>query len=57
MLLSKSIQLSSDVYLAMLSRGFRGEIYTLDDFQMQRRDWFALAGLLGIAGLAFWLGR
>ena len=56
-LLSKSIQLSSDVYLAMLSRGFRGEIYTLDDFQMQRRDWFALAGLLGIAGLAFWLGR
>lgn len=56
-LLSKSIQLSSDVYLAMLSRGFRGEIYTLDDFQMQRRDWFALAGLLGIAALAFWLGR
>ena len=35
-LLSKSIQLSSDVYLAMLSRGFRGEIYTLDDFQMIR---------------------
>ena len=56
-LLSKSIQLSSDVYLAMLSRGFRGEIYTLDDFQMQVRDWIALAGLLCIAALAFWLGR
>jgi cobalt/nickel transport system permease protein len=56
-LLSKSIQLSSDVYLAMLSRGFRGEIYTLDDFQMQARDWIALAGLLAVAVLAFWLGR
>ena len=56
-LLSKSIQLSSDVYLAMLSRGFRGEIYTLDDFQMQLRDWVALVVLLGIALAAFWLGR
>ena len=56
-LLSKSIQLSSDVYLAMLSRGFRGEIYTLDDFQIQMRDWIALAGLMAIAVLAFWLGR
>jgi len=56
-LLSKSIQLSSDVYLAMLSRGFRGEIYTLDDFRMQARDWVALAGLLAVAVLAFWLGR
>jgi cobalt/nickel transport system permease protein len=56
-LLSKSIQLSGDVYLAMLSRGFRGEIYTLDDFQMRTRDWLALAGLLGVAALAFWLGR
>jgi cobalt ECF transporter T component CbiQ len=56
-LLSKSIQLSGDVYLAMLSRGFRGEIYTLDDFQMRARDWIALAGLLAIATLAFWLGR
>lgn len=56
-LLSKSIQLSGDVYLAMLSRGFRGEIYTLDDFQMQARDWIALIGLLAIAVLAFWLGR
>src|SRR5215212_662612 len=56
-LLSKSIQLSGDVYLAMLSRGFRGEIYTLDDFQMQVCDWIALAGLLAVAVLAFWLGR
>lgn len=56
-LLSKSIQLSGDVYLAMLSRGFRGEIYTLDDFQMHVRDWIALVGLLAVAVSAFWLGR
>jgi cobalt/nickel transport system permease protein len=56
-LLSKSIQLSNDVYMAMLSRGFRGEVYMLDDFQMRPRDWMALAGFLALAGLAFWLGR
>jgi cobalt ECF transporter T component CbiQ len=55
-LLGKSFQLSSEVYLAMLSRGFRGEVYTLDDFQMRRRDWVALGGFAGVAALAFWLG-
>jgi cobalt/nickel transport system permease protein len=30
-LLSKSVALSSDVHMAMLSRGFRGEIHILDD--------------------------
>src|SRR5262245_3172423 len=38
-LLSKTFQLSNEVYMAMLSRGFRGDVYTLDEFQMQRRDW------------------
>ena len=56
-LLSKTLQLSSDVYMAMQSRGFRGEVYTLDDFVMRGRDWAALAGFLAIAILAFWLGR
>jgi cobalt/nickel transport system permease protein len=56
-LLSKSLQLSSDVYMAMLSRGYRGEVYTLDDFQMRPRDWLALGGFWAIAILAFWLGR
>jgi energy-coupling factor transporter transmembrane protein EcfT len=56
-LLSKTLQLSSDVYMAMQSRGFRGEVYTLDDFVMHQRDWVALAGFLVIAALAFWFGR
>ena len=56
-LLSKTLQLSGDVYMAMQSRGFRGEVYTLDDFAMRGRDWAALAGFAGLAALAFWLGR
>ncbi|MGI8469880.1 MAG: cobalt ECF transporter T component CbiQ [Pyrinomonadaceae bacterium] len=56
-LLTKSIHLNNEVFMAMQSRGFRGEVYTLDDFQMQRRDWFALLGFLLLALLAFWFGR
>jgi cobalt ECF transporter T component CbiQ len=56
-LLSKSFYLNAEVYLAMQSRGFRGEVYTLDDFAMRGKDWLALAGFLLIAVFAFWLGR
>ena len=54
-LLDKSLQLSGDVHLAMQARGYRGEVYLLDDFQMRMRDWaglagFALAGALALAG-------
>ena len=56
-LLMKSFQLNAEVYLAMQSRGFRGEVYTLDDFAMQRRDWLALLFFITGAGLLFWLGR
>ena len=38
-LLSKSYHLSADVHLAMQSRGFRGEVYLLDDFTMHGVDW------------------
>jgi len=44
-LLSRTFQLSGDVYLAMQARGFRGEVHLLDDFAMKRLDWLALAGL------------
>ena len=56
-LLSKTLNLSSDVYMAMQSRGFRGEVYTLDEFAMQGRDWLALALFLALAALAAWFGR
>lgn len=55
-LLNRSLQLSEDVYLAMQSRGFRGEAYTTHDFRMRARDWLAVAGFAAASGLAFWGG-
>ena len=56
-LLTKSFYLNTEVFMAMQSRGFRGEVYTLDDFRMRRNDWVALIGFLLVAAFAFWLGR
>ncbi|HEY3341459.1 MAG TPA: cobalt ECF transporter T component CbiQ [Anaerolineae bacterium] len=56
-LLEKSLQLSSEVYLAMQSRGFRGHSHSLKTFRMQTRDWVSLLAALGFAALAIWLGR
>lgn len=56
-LLSKSLNLSSEVYLAMQSRGFHGTMITLKPFKMQPRDWAWLAILLGLAAAAIALGR
>jgi len=56
-LLSKSLDLSSEVYLAMQSRGFRGSIITLKPFKMKSKDWLWLFVFLGIAALAIFLGR
>jgi len=56
-LLSKSIELSHEVYLAMLSRGFRGEVRLLTDFRMGVRDYMALTAFMMTGGLAMWVGR
>ena len=56
-LLSKTYRLSGEVYLAMQSRGFRGEVYVLDDFRMRARDWTALAAFTALAAAAAWAGR
>jgi cobalt ECF transporter T component CbiQ len=56
-LLSRTSQLSGDVYLAMQSRGFRGEVYVLDDFRMSRLDWSAIAAFVALAGWSVWAGR
>ncbi len=53
-LLSKSYHLSNDVHLAMQSRGFRGEVYILDDFEARPADWgwlflfLAAAAVIGV---------
>ncbi|MBK6797395.1 MAG: cobalt ECF transporter T component CbiQ [Acidobacteria bacterium] len=56
-LLGKTFELSSEVYLAMLSRGFRGDVDTLDEFSMTGRDWIGMVVLLSLAALAIYFGR
>lgn len=56
-LLTKSIYLNNEVFMAMQSRGFRGEVYTLDEFVMDKKDWFVLLIFLLLASAALWLGR
>ena len=56
-LLSKSFHLSSDVHLAMQSRGFQGEVYLLQDFRARGADWCWLVGFAALAIAALWWGR
>lgn len=56
-LLGKTMQLSTDVYLAMQARGFRGEVYLLDEFKLTVADATALTTLLAIAAAAIWIAR
>jgi cobalt ECF transporter T component CbiQ len=56
-LLSKSLHLSGEVYLAMQSRGFRDYPRTMDTFKMHTRDWLWGAAMLLIAAIAIWQGR
>jgi len=56
-LLGKSLGLSSEVYQAMQSRGFRGRIITLQQHAMRSRDWRWLVLLGGAAIVSLILGR
>jgi cobalt ECF transporter T component CbiQ len=56
-LMAKSLQLSGDVYSAMLSRGFRGEVYLLDDFQTSSFDWIMVAVFVLLASGGIYFGR
>lgn len=48
-LLSRSLQLSGEVHLAMQSRGFRGEIHLMHEFRTRPADWCWLAGCGAVA--------
>ena len=56
-LMSKTLQLSGDVYDAMLARGYRGEVYVLDDFRTAGLDWMMLGLFAIITAAAFYFGR
>lgn len=55
-LLQKSYHLSQEVYLAMLSRGFRGEPVLMEEFHMRRTDYAWLAAFLIAAAGSFYVG-
>jgi cobalt/nickel transport system permease protein len=56
-LLGKSLQYSSEVYLAMQSRGFRNYPRTLDTFRMKMIDWIAGLIVVCVVMAAIWFGR
>ncbi|OGF53285.1 MAG: cobalt ECF transporter T component CbiQ [Candidatus Fraserbacteria bacterium RBG_16_55_9] len=56
-LFTKSYALSDDVYLAMQSRGFRGDSHVMGNLEWRRADWLWLTGSLVIATAALWVGR
>ncbi|MGE5140906.1 MAG: cobalt transporter CbiM [Rudaea sp.] len=56
-LLARSYLLSDEVYLAMQSRGFRGEVQVLDPPTWRAVDWLWLVLFLAVAVAAVWLGR
>lgn len=53
-LLAKALAMSNDIHLAMISRGYRGEVRLMDDFRFRRIDWISLAGLALLAAAAAW---
>jgi len=56
-LFGKTIDLSNDVYLAMQSRGFRGQMELIAEFHMKAVDYAALASFFIAAGIFIFLGR
>ena len=53
-LLGKALDLSSEVHLAMISRGYRGEPRLIDDFRLRTIDWAASGSFVLVAALALW---
>jgi cobalt ECF transporter T component CbiQ len=56
-LLSKSVDMGNEVYLAMQSRGFHGDVQVLSDFSLTMWDYCGLLSFLAVASAAAWLGR
>ncbi|MFY9326880.1 MAG: cobalt ECF transporter T component CbiQ [Georgfuchsia sp.] len=56
-LLGKVFHLSEEVHLAMVSRGYRGEVHLLNEFHTQRRDWIVLAFALILLATISWFQR
>ena len=53
-LLSKTLEMGNQVFLAMQARGFRGEVRLLNEFRMRARDYVAISGFAVAAAAAAW---
>lgn len=56
-LLSKTLEMGDQVYLAMQARGFRGEVRLLDEFRLRGWDYAAMCGFVVVAVTAVVAGR
>jgi cobalt ECF transporter T component CbiQ len=56
-LLSKTMELGNEVFLAMQARGFRGEVRLLTDFRLRTRDYLAICGFAVAITVAVVAGR
>lgn len=56
-LMSKSIDLGNDVFLAMQSRGFQGDVYLVHEFKFRFIDAVGLVTMIGCACVVLVLGR
>ena len=50
----KSQYLSEEIYLAMIARGYHGEIYTINRLQFRNRDYFSTGITILIAFVLIW---
>jgi len=55
--LVRSLSMSEKVHMAMISRGFNGEVHIMEEFQMKGRDYLAGASALGLAVLLVLLSQ
>jgi cobalt/nickel transport system permease protein len=49
--LIRSIDMSEKVHMAMMSRGYNGDVKVMQQFQMKNRDYFAVAAALSFSVL------
>lgn len=56
-LFGKTVELSQEVYLSMLARGFRGDVLLLNEFGLKPQDYAALLFFVVTGVGAIWMGR
>lgn len=56
-LLSKTLELGNQVFLAMLARGFRGEVRLLHEFRLRGLDYLAISGFAAAVVVTAMAGR